>query len=109
MMRPEFYPQETHFMLQAMRGKAAGIVVKFLFSILVLAFAVWGIGDYSFLRRADPTAVRIGDVKVPASQLDQQYRTEIDRLRRTLGQIDPETARQFGLMDQVIQRIVYRT
>ncbi|MBV8535401.1 MAG: peptidyl-prolyl cis-trans isomerase [Alphaproteobacteria bacterium] len=96
-------------MLQAMRSKAAGIVVKFLFSILVLAFAVWGIGDYSFLRKSDPTAVEIGNVKVPASQLDQQYRTELDRLRRTLGQIDPETARQFGLMDQVIQRIVYRT
>ena len=91
-------------MLQAMRSKAAGIVVKFLFSILVLAFAVWGIGDYSFLRKSDPTAVEIGNVKVPASQLDQQYRTELDRLRRTLGQIDPETARQFGLMDQVIQR-----
>lgn len=96
-------------MLQAMRSKAAGIVVKFLFSILVLAFAVWGIGDYSFLRTSDPTAVKIGSVKVTASQLDQQYRTEMDRLRSTLGQIDPETARQFGLMDQVIQRIVYRT
>jgi peptidyl-prolyl cis-trans isomerase D len=96
-------------MLQAMRSKAAGIVVKFLFSILVLAFAVWGIGDYSFLRKSDPTALEIGNVKVPASQLDQQYRTELDRLRRTLGQIDPETARQFGLMDQVIQRLVYRT
>jgi peptidyl-prolyl cis-trans isomerase D len=96
-------------MLQAMRSKAAGIVVKFLFSILVLAFAVWGIGDYSFLKKSDPTALEIGNIKVPASQLDQQYRTELDRLRRTLGQIDPETARQFGLMDQVIQRIVYRT
>jgi len=96
-------------MLQAMRSKAAGIVVKFLFSILVLAFAVWGIGDYSFLKKSDPTALEIGNVKVPASQLDQQYHTELDRLRRTLGQIDPETARQFGLMDQVIQRVVYRT
>lgn len=96
-------------MLQAMRSKAAGIVVKFLFSILVLAFAVWGIGDYSFLRKSDPPALTIGDVKVPASQLDEQYRTALDRLRRTLGQIDPETARQFGLMDQVIQRMVYQT
>lgn len=96
-------------MLQAMRSKAAGIVVKFLFSILVLAFAVWGIGDYSFLQKSDPAAVKIGDVKVPASQLDQQYRNALDRLRRTFGQIDPETARQFGVMDQVIQRMVGQT
>ena len=96
-------------MLQAMRSKAAGIVVKILFSVLVLAFAVWGIGDYSFLRRSDPPALTIAGVKVPASQLDQEYRTALDRLRRTLGQIDPDTARQFGLMDQVIRRIVDQT
>lgn len=96
-------------MLQAMRSKAAGIVVKILFSILVLAFAVWGIGDYSFLRKGDPAALTIGNVKVPASQLDQQYRAAMDRLRRTFGQIDPETARQFGIVDQVIQRIVAQT
>ncbi len=96
-------------MLQAMRSKAAGIVVKILFSILVLAFAFWGIGDYSFLRRSDPTAVQIGDVKIPASALEQQYRTQLDRLRQSFGQIDAETAKQFGLMDQVIQRTVNQT
>jgi len=96
-------------MLQAMRSKAAGIVVKVLFSILVLSFAIWGIGDYSFLRRSDPEAVRVADVKIAASTLDQQYRSEMDRLRRSFGQIDPETARQFGLMDQVIQRLVNQT
>ena len=96
-------------MLQAMRSKAAGIVVKVLFSILVLSFAIWGIGDYSFLRRSDTTAVRVDDVKISATTLDQQYRNEMDRLRRTFGQIDPETARQFGLMDQVVQRLVNQT
>jgi peptidyl-prolyl cis-trans isomerase D len=96
-------------MLQAMRSKAAGIVVKVLFSILVLSFAVWGIGDYSFLRRSDATAVRVGDVSITSATLEREYRNELDRLRRTFGQIDPETARQFGLMDQVIQRLVNTT
>lgn len=93
-------------MLQAMRSKAAGIVVKVLFSVLVLSFAVWGIGDYSFLRRTDATAVRVGDVNITSATLEREYRSELDRLRRTFGQIDPETARQFGLMDQVVQRLV---
>jgi peptidyl-prolyl cis-trans isomerase D len=96
-------------MLQAMRSKAAGIVVKVLFSVLVLSFAVWGIGDYSFLRHSDDTAVKVGDVKIPSSALESAYRTELDRLRRSFGQIDPETARQFGLMDQVVQRLVNTT
>src|SRR5258708_23339182 len=96
-------------MLQAMRSKAAGIVVKVLFSILVVSRAVWGSGDYSFVRRSDATELTVDNLKIPASALDQQYRSEMDRLRRTFGQIDPETARQFGLMDQVIQRLVNQT
>lgn len=96
-------------MLQAMRGKAAGIVVKILFSLLVLAFAFWGVGDYSFLRRDDPTVVKVGDVSIPQSRLEREYRQEIDRLRRSLGQLDPEIMRQFGLANQVVDRMVNQT
>src|SRR3954470_22278909 len=108
-MMPRLSGDPSTHMLQAMRSKAAGIVVKALFSILVLSFAVWGIGDYSFLRRGDDTAVTVGGTTISASTLEREYRSELDRLRRTFGQIDPETARQFGLMDQVIQRLVNTT
>ncbi len=97
-------------MLQAIRSRAAGIVVKVLFSLLVISFAVWGIGDYSFLRQGETTAIQIGDVKISANTVEQQYRVELNRLRRMFGgQIDPETAKQFGLLDQVIERIVTET
>jgi peptidyl-prolyl cis-trans isomerase D len=101
------FSRKSVAMLQAMRSKAAGIVVKILFSILVLSFAVWGIGDYSFLRRTDPTAIQVGSVKIASSTLDQQYRTALDRMRQQFGgQLDAETAKQFGLVDQVVQRLV---
>ncbi len=93
-------------MLQAFRTKAAGVVVKILFALLIVSFAIWGIGDYAFLRQGDPTALKIGGTSVTASQLSGEYRSEIDRLRRAFGQLDAETARQFGLMDQVVQRVV---
>lgn len=96
-------------MLQAMRSKAAGVVVKVLFAILILSFAIWGIGDYAFLRQGDPTALKIGNATITASALSQEYRNELERLRRAFGQLDPEMARQFGLMDQVVQRLVTRT
>lgn len=96
-------------MLQAMRNTAAGIVFKILFAILILSFAVWGIGDYAFLRQGDPTAVKVGDVTITSSALSQEYRTEMERLRRAFGQLDPEMARQLGLIDQVVQRLVTRT
>ena len=94
-------------MLQAMRSKAAGVVAKVLFSVLVLSFAVWGIGDYAFLRRDDPVAIKIAGVEVKASKVQAEYQQELERLRRALGgAIDPEFVRQSGLIDRVVDRIV---
>ena len=93
-------------MLQAMRSKAAGIVAKVLFSVLVLSFAVWGIGDYAFLRRDDPVAIKVAGIEVKASQVQAEYQQELERLRRAFGgTIDPEFVRQSGLIDRVVERV----
>ena len=96
-------------MLQAMRSRAAGIVAKILFLILVLAFAVWGIGDYTFLRRSDPTAITVGGVSIPLSQVQGEYQRELERMRRALGGIDPEVLRQGVFLDRVVERMVVQT
>jgi peptidyl-prolyl cis-trans isomerase D len=96
-------------MLQTIRSKTAGVVVKTLFVILVASFAVWGIGDYAFLRRADEVAIRVGDTKISPEQVSIEYRREVDRLRRSYGQFDLELARQIGLINQVVERIVRDT
>ena len=93
-------------MLQTLRTKAAGLVAKFLFVFLIASFAIWGIGDYAFLRQSDPTAVTVGDVTISATRLGNEYRRELENLRRRLGQFDDEAARQFGLMERVIERLV---
>lgn len=93
-------------MLQTIRSKTSGVVVKGLFILLVASFAIWGIGNYDFLRRNEQTAIQVGDVKISADRLSNEYRRELDRLRRTFGQFDPEIARQFGLMDQVVDRLI---
>lgn len=108
MMRA-FSEELTPFMLQAFRSSVAGVVAKVLFAFLIVSFAVWGIGDYAFLRQGDPTAIKVGSTTVSASQLSTEYRNELERLRRTFGQIDTETAKQFGLIDQVVQRMVSQT
>jgi peptidyl-prolyl cis-trans isomerase D len=95
--------------LQTFRSKGAGLVAKVLFALLILSFALWGIGDYAFLRRSEPVPLRVAGEKITANQLSVEYRREIERLRRAFGQFDPETARQFGLMDRVIDRVVLQT
>ena len=59
--------------------------------------------------QSEPIALRVAGEKISANQLSDEYRREIDRLRRAFGQFDPETARQFGLMDRVIDRVILQT
>ncbi len=92
-------------MLQAIREKTTGLVVKIFFGLLVLSFAVWGIGDYAFLRTADDTAIKVGETKVSLAALDTDYRAARDRLRAALGgELDENLVRTFGLLDQTVER-----
>jgi peptidyl-prolyl cis-trans isomerase D len=92
-------------MLQTIREKTTGMVVKVLFAILVVSFAAWGIGDYAFLRTTDDTAITVGETKVPLQQLEQEYRQARDRLRRAFGgEVDDSLLRQFGVLDQTVER-----
>ncbi|MCA3246041.1 MAG: SurA N-terminal domain-containing protein [Azospirillum sp.] len=92
-------------MLQTIREKTTGTVVKVLFGLLVLSFALWGIGDYAFLRTTDETAIKVGQTSVSLQQLDQEYRQARDRLRRAFGgEVDESLLRQFGVLDQTVER-----
>lgn len=92
-------------MLQAIREKTTGLVVKIFFGLLVVSFAAWGIGDYAFLRNTDDTAIKVGETKVSLASLDADYRAARDRLRMALGgQLDENLARTFGLLDQTVER-----
>jgi peptidyl-prolyl cis-trans isomerase D len=92
-------------MLQIIRDKTAGVVVKVLFLFLVLSFAVWGIGDYRFLQRGDTPAIAIGGDPVPAEVLRLEFQRDLDRLRRSVGDIDRDVLKQFGLATQTAERI----
>ncbi len=92
-------------MLQQIRDKTAGVVVKVLFLFLVLSFAVWGIGDYRFLQRGETPAISIGGEAVPTEQVRLEFQRDLDRLRRSLGEIDRDVLRQFGVAGQSVERV----
>ena len=71
-------------MLQALRSTVGSWVVKILFALLILSFAVWGIGDI-FRGRTDTTVAEVGDVKISTQELDNAFRQELNRLRQMLG------------------------
>jgi len=92
-------------MLQFIREKTAGVVVKILFLFLVLSFAVWGIGDYRFLQKGETPAVTVSGEAVPNETIRLEFQRDLDRLRRSIGEIDRDMLRQFGVATQTAERI----
>ena len=95
-------------MLQAIRSKAGSLVVKILFALLIVSFGVWGIGDIFRERSAAETTVAsVGDLKIQADELQIAVRREMDRMNSMLGgNFTAEQAKQIGLIDTVLDRIV---
>ncbi|MGJ3264973.1 MAG: SurA N-terminal domain-containing protein [Salinarimonas sp.] len=84
-------------------GKA---VAGVLFTLLILSFAVWGIGDI-FRGGASTTVVRVGETEVDAQTVRDIYTRQIRRLSAQLGQpIGPQEAQLFGVDQQVLSQIV---
>lgn len=94
-------------MLAAMRKSVGSIFVKvFLFGILIVSFALWGITDWVSPNPADQTAATVGGHEVSFRDFDRAYRNELQRLN--LASIDSEQARDIGLADRVMEGVVDR-
>lgn len=91
-------------MLQTLRKSVGSFVIKILFVLLVLSFAVWGIGDSFFGSGGANTVAEVGDREISVRELQDGFRAEMDRLRRF--NIDEEQARQLGVLDQVLERLI---
>ncbi|WP_114391617.1 peptidylprolyl isomerase [Oleisolibacter albus] len=95
-------------MLQSLRSTAGSWVVKILFLVLIVSFAIWGIGDIT--RGVQGGVAEVGSVKLTPQDLDREFRSEMNRLRRMLGPDFTEAqARQLGLVDRALEQMIQRT
>ena len=90
-------------MLNSLRKTGAKVVTFILFGLLILSFAVWGVGDIGRGTAVSNSVLQVGDTQVPREDFDRALRQSMDRIQRMLGQpIDMRQARSFGLVDQVL-------
>ncbi len=97
-------------MLEGMRraskswlGKA---VVTILFSILILSFAVWGIGDI-FRGIGVSNVARVGDVEISTEAYRTAYQTQLQNLQRESRRaITSDQARAAGVDRAVLSRLI---
>jgi peptidyl-prolyl cis-trans isomerase D len=99
-------------MLQAIRTRAGGIIVKVLFGLLILSFGFWGIYTRSpFFQDKSPDAVvaTVGSHDIHADAVRAALQPALERLRAQLGgALDPAQVKQLGVLDAVIDQIVDR-
>ena len=93
--------------LEAIRKRSGSVIVKILFTLLILSFALWGIGDFLAPKAQDRVVATIGEASISATDVERQAENEIRRLRDLLGaRFGREQAREFGLYNAVLQRLI---
>jgi peptidyl-prolyl cis-trans isomerase D len=97
-------------MLQAMRASAQGwigrVVMAILMGLIILSFAIWGIGDI-FRGFGANNLAQVGGVAIGADTYRNAYQAELQVLARAEHRnITNEEAHQYGLDGQVLSRLV---
>src|SRR5207248_10335585 len=82
------------------------IVLAVVMGLLVVSFAIWGIGDI-FRGFGRSTFAKIGHTEVSIEQFRDLYRERLQQLSRQLGRtISLDQARAMGLDRQIIRQLV---
>jgi peptidyl-prolyl cis-trans isomerase D len=82
------------------------IIATILFGILIVSFAIWGIGDI-FRTTPQNVVAKVGKTDITVDQFRTAYNSEIQRLNRQFGgRLTSETARTLGFDRQVLSRLV---
>lgn len=88
------------------KGWVGRVLVTVLFGLLIVAFAIWGIGDI-FRGQVRTQVATVGGSDIPAEIYRTAYQTEYQNLiRRTRQSITPDQARALGLDTRVLGRLV---
>ena len=97
-------------MLAILRNKASSWVVKILFAILVLSFAVWGIGDIFRGPGQDVVIASVGDIEIRAREFSTQLNRQVQGLSKAIGmELTDEQLRGMGLVDGTLDNLIERS
>jgi peptidyl-prolyl cis-trans isomerase D len=99
-------------MLQAIRTRAGGIIVKILFGLLIISFGFWGIytrSDYYQGHSPDTVVATVGDQDIRAEELQRALEPALERLRSQFGgSFDQQQVKQLGILDNLLTQLIDR-
>lgn len=97
-------------MLNAIRTAASNwlgrVVLTVIMGVLILSFAIWGIGDI-FRGGVNRTVASVGAVNISTDEIRASFSTELQRLQSQLRRVvTTEDARAFGLDKELLNRAI---
>ena len=82
------------------------VIVAILFGLLIVSFAIWGIGDV-FRGSVRTQVATVGGTDIPGETYRNAYQNEYQALIRRSGRsVTPDQARAMGLDDRVLARLI---
>ncbi|MDI3471573.1 MAG: Peptidyl-prolyl cis-trans isomerase PpiD [Pseudolabrys sp.] len=100
-------------MLRGIHKASSGTIGKGIMAVvmglLVISFAIWGIGDI-FRGFGQSTFASVGSTEISAEQFRYYYTDKINQLGRRMGRaITPDQARSNGLDRQILGQLIAET
>ncbi len=94
-------------MLSTMRNLSKSWAVKGLLVLLVVSFAIWGIGDMFRGNPAQREVATVGDEVITVQELEFLFQRSLPDARRRFGpELTAAQARQMGVLDQTLNLMV---
>lgn len=97
-------------MLTGLRSAFERGILRFvliaLMALLVLSFAIWGVGDI-FRGGTSSTLATVGQTQISVQAFQTAYNRDVQNLGRMLGRgVTPDQARQFGIDRRVLSQLM---
>lgn len=94
-------------MLKKLRKQAAKILMSFLFGMLILSFAIWGIGDIFRSNSQTTTVVEVGGAEIDVQLFSRYLTRDINRLRSQFGgRLEIDQIRALGIVERLLQNLI---
>ena len=93
-------------LLESMKKGVGKYVMILLASLLILSFAVWGVGDMVGVISNPDEVATVGDTKITQRQFQKRYRQQLNEIRTRIGNIDSQQARNMGLERITLNSII---
>jgi peptidyl-prolyl cis-trans isomerase D len=97
-------------MLDKLRKQAGKIFMSFLFGMLILSFAIWGVGDIFRSTSRTTTVATVGNSEISANLFSQYLTRDLNRLRAQFGgRLDIDQIRALGIVERLLHDLIAGT